>query len=120
MKNRILITAALTWMLLIWALSSLPSNKIPSVKIFSIDKLAHIGIYLIWGLIVNLNLRRSNASSRTVLFVYVMMVLNAALDEYHQRYIPGRGVSWFDLIANLAGLSLALGHYLWSKKRTHD
>lgn len=118
MKKRLHILAAILWMALIWILSSIPSDKLPSLKIISIDKLAHIGIYLAWGLIINMGLIKRKARSHEVMIIYCLMLLNAALDEYHQRYIPGRSVSVYDLIANALGISLAFGYYLIRKN--HD
>jgi VanZ family protein len=39
----------LLWWVLIWILSSLPSDDLPSLQILSIDKLAHIGVYFVLG-----------------------------------------------------------------------
>ncbi|MDI3503267.1 MAG: hypothetical protein PWP64_203 [Candidatus Cloacimonadota bacterium] len=121
MKARHYLVLMLLWMVLIWSVSSLPSDNIPSSKIFGIDKLAHFGIYFIWGLISALHLRRINASSPLQIFIISIMLLLAACDEYHQLYIPGRQVSIFDLCANWLGLlSAHLIFKILSKIRKHD
>ena len=104
------LSLSLVWLLLIWTLSSLPSNDLPGLKILSIDKVAHLGIYLILGLLVNGVLKSIKAGRITISLVYAILLLNAALDETHQQFIPGRSVSIYDLMANSLGLVLA---YLW-------
>lgn len=99
---------SLIWILLIWTLSSLPSQNLPSVKILGFDKLAHFGIYFVWGLLVNLWLGSQRYRVERILFIYCLMFLIAAADEAHQRYIPGRTVVVYDLIANSLGLLVAL------------
>ena len=104
------LSLSLVWLILIWTLSSLPSHDLPGLKIISIDKVAHLGIYLILGILVNGVLTSIKAGKPTISLVYAILLLNAALDEAHQHFIPGRSVSVYDLIANSLGLLVA---YLW-------
>lgn len=112
MKARHYFSLMLAWMGLIWILSSLPSEDLPSVKIWGIDKVAHLGIYLVWGILAVLFLNKRKASVSMVCFSFSVMLLIAALDEYHQHYIPGRQVSGYDFLANATGLILAFILYL--------
>lgn len=96
----------LLWLSLIWLLSSLPSNNLPSYKIIGIDKLAHISIYAILFILFSPWLRQKSADKSTVLLFWLFMLFLAALDEYHQSFIPGRSVSIYDFLANSTGLSL--------------
>lgn len=108
------LSLSLVWLILIWTLSSLPSHDLPGLKIISIDKVAHLGIYLILGILVNGVLTSIKAGKPTISLVYAILLLNAALDEAHQQYIPGRSVSIYDLMANSLGLCLAL---MWMLRR---
>lgn len=117
MKARHYFILMLLWMVLIWTLSSLPAKDIPSIKIWGFDKLAHLGIYLIWGIWAVLFLMKRKSSTTMVCFSFSLMLLIAALDEYHQFYIPGRQVSGYDLLANAAGLALAFILYFILKLR---
>ncbi|HPN40601.1 MAG TPA: VanZ family protein [Candidatus Cloacimonadota bacterium] len=97
----------LLWWALIWILSSVPSDDLPSLQIFSSDKLAHIGVYFVLGLLVNswLKTRQIKASKRSL--IYLALLCSALLDEYHQTFIPGRSVSIYDFLANALGLGFA-------------
>lgn len=97
------------WLLFIWTLSSLPSDDLPGIQIISADKLAHIGVYLVLGLLVNNCLKHAKSGVTGINLVYALLLLNAALDEAHQKYIPGRSVSVYDLMANTLGLAFAWG-----------
>lgn len=108
------LSLSLVWLILIWTLSSLPSHDLPGLKIISIDKVAHLGIYLILGILVDGVLTSIKAGKPTISLVYAILLLNAALDEAHQQYIPGRSVSIYDLMANSLGLCLAL---MWMLRR---
>jgi VanZ family protein len=49
--------------------------------------------------------------------VFAIMWISAALDEYHQRFIPGRSVSIYDFYANSVGLIIAFLTGLHQKKK---
>ncbi len=117
MKARHYLILMLAWMALIWILSSLPSKNLPSIKIWGFDKLAHLGVYLVWGILAGLYLSKRKASTKMACLSFFTMLLIAALDEYHQHYIPGREVSGYDLLANASGLLLAFVLYFVLKSR---
>jgi len=96
----------LLWLSLIWIVSSLPSDNLPSYmnKIVGIDKLAHFTQYLILGLLVNRWLKRMNMSGKKSLYMYGFILALALIDELHQIFIPGRSFSVYDMIANGSGL----------------
>nr|MDK2851044.1 hypothetical protein [Candidatus Cloacimonadota bacterium] len=106
------------WMVLIWILSSIPGSGIPDLNKLGADKFAHFGIYFMWGVWASLYfLKRGTKTGHTVVIVVIMLLL-AALDEYHQHFIPGRQVYFGDLLANWAGLSIAyLGYRLYLRRR---
>ncbi|NLW18135.1 MAG: VanZ family protein [Candidatus Cloacimonetes bacterium] len=108
--NRLALPAFL-WLALIWLLSSLPGRHLPSGKIVGLDKLAHITVYFILGVLVNRLLRGLKVSPRKVWWIYLVMVASAALDELHQFFIPQRSVTVWDFAANATGLGLAFAAY---------
>lgn len=98
---------SLAWLGLIWTMSSLPSSNIPSFKIVGFDKLAHICVYFILGILINSWLRARKFTRSQVFFFYCILIFLASADEFHQTYIPGRSVTVYDQMANLIGLGLA-------------
>ncbi len=104
MKPRHYLILSLVWLAVIWVLSSLPAEEIPEVNIFGVDKIAHFGVYLIWGALTHIYLYKKGLNKKLRNVLVLLMFFLAALDEYHQRWIPGRDVSVYDLFANWAGL----------------
>ncbi len=96
----------LAWLCVIWILSSIPSRNLPSIKMISIDKIAHIFVYAVLGLLVNPWLKRMKYNGYKSLFVYAALLLLSAFDEMHQTFIPGRSVNVYDWVANSVGLGL--------------
>ena len=117
MKAKHYLILMLAWMVLIWVLSSIPSKDIPSIEIWGFDKIAHLGIYLVWGVLAALYLLKRKASLTMVWLSFFIMLLLAALDEFRQFYIPGRQVSVYDLLANASGLLLAFLLFFILKSR---
>jgi len=114
MKNSLYLWLAILWMALIWVVSSIPAQELPELRILGFDKLAHFGVYFVWGMFVNLHLKARQCKPRVRLIVFCLMIISAGLDEYHQRFIPGRSVSIYDFVANALGLLTAatLGRWL--------
>jgi len=103
-KPRYYLILSLIWLCMIWVVSSLPSQDIPQVNIMGVDKIAHFGVYLIWGMLVHTYLHKKEPNKKLRMVIVLLMFFLAALDEYHQRWIPGRDVSVYDLFANWSGL----------------
>jgi len=96
--------ALIAWLILIWTLSSLPAEKLPSIESFNIDKLAHIFVYLILSLLIFINFKLGFFKGLTKHKVLMYSIILASLDESHQILIANRDVSVLDLAANITGL----------------
>ncbi len=92
-------------------MSSLPGKHLPSSKIIGLDKLAHVGVYLILGLLTNRTVRLLGVGRKNIWWIYLILLATAGLDELHQFLIPQRSVSIWDFAANAAGLGIAFGAY---------
>ncbi len=103
------------WFATIWVVSSLPGQSLPAPKILSLDKVAHIGVYFLLGLLTNRALHLLKADDKKVWAIYLIILATAALDELHQYLIPQRSVSIWDFTANALGLALACGAF-WIKR----
>ena len=108
----------LIWFCLIWILSSLPSQHIPSVNIAFFDKLEHIGVYVVLSCLLGYWLSFKDWKLTIVILIYLFLLLLAGLDEYHQTYIPGREVSLYDFMANSAGIIIGFLFYLHKYDRS--
>jgi len=109
MKNRYLIFLPfILWIGIIFTISSVPSTDIPQELAPHIDKGVHLfeylvlfvfylyatqGKYKVWGLLI--------------------IVFLSIIDEYHQRFIPGREASIFDILTDITGGGLGF----WLLKR---
>jgi len=93
------------WMTGIWVISSMPAKVEPNIDILNIDKLYHIIVYLALVFLVMKNYRLGLFSKSTKHQIMLILVLLAALDEFHQQFINNRTVSLMDLAANLTGLT---------------
>jgi VanZ family protein len=52
-----------------------------------LDKLEHIGIYAVLSCLLGYWLRFKDWKFITVVLIYLLLLLLAGLDEYHQRFI---------------------------------
>jgi VanZ family protein len=107
-KSELKLWASVGWLIIIWIVSSIPSEKFPTQEIFSFDKVAHFGEYLLLALLVNSSFRESKLRGRNIWWLYLILFIIAGLDEYHQRFIPGRTVCIEDYLANASGLAVGL------------
>lgn len=91
--------------LLIFTLTSLPSNKLPSVHIN--DKIAHLlayfGLSVLMGLSFYFQKKYSKVKNFYYLISIIIVAIYAALDEIHQMYIPGRYCDINDWLADMVG-----------------
>jgi VanZ family protein len=81
--------AAVAWGIAILVVSSLPPPDISSRGFPGCDKVLHFIEYLILGV---------------ALRYWAGGMGFAALDEFHQRYVPGREASYWDLLADVGGV----------------
>ncbi len=109
---------ALAWYSMIWVVSTLPSETLSDLHRLNLDKIAHLAVYLILALLVNQALHAYQLRMPFVLLIYSLLFLSAALDEYHQIWIPNRMVSIYDMLANQAGLMFGLIiHRLYDRRK---
>ncbi len=99
--------------------SSIPDLKGPELKLIAFDKVAHLLEYAIFAFLTfrsfaNLipNMKLGIAFGLSLFF----LALFAALDEYYQRYVPGRVPDLkdytFDMLGVVAVLALV---WLWQR-----
>ena len=113
---------ALLLMAVIFAFSSIPSTEMPNLGAFdlSVKKLGHATGYALLSLAYRRGLGRR--VQRPFLLAWLMAVLYAATDEFHQSFVPGRGSTMVDVGIDSfgAGFSLLLVLYLRKRRRAKD
>lgn len=103
---------ALVMMALIFAFSNTPSSDLPNFNAadFIIKKSAHM---LGYALLALAYLRAFNGDISKWKLIWLLAILYAATDEFHQSFVPGRGPSVIDVGIDAIGAFLGL---LWAKK----
>jgi VanZ family protein len=99
----------LVYVTVILAISS-QAHLRPPVRLFSVDKIAHVAEYLVLGILLVRALRATLRVSRPLfaaLMALGLVVLVGAGDEYLQSFIPGRESDVFDLVADGVGGAIA-------------
>ena len=107
---------ALVMTVAIFTFSSIPSSGMPSFDWadFIIKKSAHM---LGYALLALSYLRAFDGDIRKWKLIWLLAVLYAASDEFHQSFVPGRGPSVIDVGIDAIGAALGL---LWIKKRLNN
>lgn len=100
------------WAVILAVLMLLPQDAFPDSKLFSYDKLAHIGVFIIFSVLVlagyhlkgllNANKTIYRNRSLTICLVYGIVL------EFLQQFVPGRMSDIYDLIANFTGALLGV------------
>ena len=98
---------AFLWAILIFVASSIPATKFPDLKIFTYDKVLHISIFFIFGLLVYraFERRSKSPSSRLwrIIIAALIVIFYGILDEVHQGTVPGRTFDVWDMTADAVG-----------------
>ena len=90
----------------------LPGGYVPDVPILSVDKLVHIGLFAVFGL---LWLHGSPARRGTV--VACGLAFAVAIEALQEALPIGRSGDVFDVVADALGLALAVGLTAWWDRR---
>lgn len=111
------------WVLVILVATSVPVPVLPGPEVTGADKLAHILLYLLLGLLVFRALRRE-LPRRTILFIILLALGGCAAfgaaDEWHQQFVDRNPAVWdwyADLAGSAMGVAAAAWHYNWSRRR---
>lgn len=101
---------ALVWSLVILIATLIPGKAIPEVGFFQIDKVVH---FFIFGVLMFLScyaLKKTNEyTGKPLHFIRIAGIYSLALGiiiELIQQYVPGRGPSVADVVANSIGVAL--------------
>ncbi|MFO7156240.1 MAG: VanZ family protein [Pseudomonadota bacterium] len=94
-------------------------SSLPSLRLN--DKLLHFGEYAVLAFLVNraICLIRPGIAPRAVAVLAVVLATAFGVtDELHQRFVPGRDASVFDLLADFFGsIAGAMAYTAWAELR---
>ena len=95
---------AIFWAGLIYYLSDQPGADTP-MAFPQLDKLFHVVVYAVLGFFGMGALEAASHGYRPwqVWLITAIVSLYAMLDEFHQRFIPGRNADTYDVLADIAG-----------------
>jgi VanZ family protein len=111
---------AIAWSLTVVALTLIPGEQIPNVPVFGIDKLVHIFIFGLMMTLTAVGLYKSSfytSIKRPTLIAVVYSIGFGMIIEFIQPYIPGRSFSLFDILANVMGVALGYGLYVFLRRK---
>lgn len=97
------------WTALMLVLTLLPSESLPSSRLFSYDKIGHFGMFGGWTFFLGLYFIVYRENTRTNLFLLMLAgILFGALIEGLQFVLPAsRSATWGDIAANSLGCFFA-------------
>lgn len=113
---------AMAWSLVILIATLIPGKTIPKVGFFQIDKVVH---FFIFGVLMFLScyaLKKTyEYTGRPLRYTRIALIYSLALGviiELIQQYVPGRGPSVADVVANSIGVALGYGIFRLLQKRS--
>jgi len=98
---------AILWAAIILLSMSLPAQYIPKVKIFGYDKIAHIGVFFVFGILIYRSIinwkHKPGSILISLMFMLFFVMVFGCVSELYQHFIPGRTPDIFDFIADSIG-----------------
>jgi VanZ family protein len=108
---------ALVCLAVVFTLTSIPNPSVPQVP--GGDKVAHVIMYGVFGATVTFGLAAGPHTARRLVLAFLATAAIAALDEWHQSFIPGRSAAVSDWVADVTGagiILLASGVHWWRRE----
>lgn len=106
---------AAVWAGVILAATSVPN--VPAPPAAGSDKLVHLAAYAILGVLALRAAAVNAAPPRTLALTLAAVAIFAAVDEWHQGFIPNRFADPADWVADVAGATLGIASFAALKLR---
>jgi VanZ family protein len=102
-RERLYLAMLAVWVVVTLTLTSIPNPQFgPTFR--GADKVAHFGFYGATGfLFVLWRMESGKGAAVAVLCAAFFAALLGAVDEFHQQWIPGRSMEFFDWVADFTG-----------------
>ena len=95
----------LLWAGVILTGTSVPSSALPD-QVSSFDKALHFTIYAIFAALLGRQMSEVVSRWRAALLAIAIAMAFAAMDEWHQQFIPGRSTEFADWQADSLGAAI--------------
>jgi len=95
--------------IIIFLISAIPARRMPNVFIYQ-NVVGHLLEYTFFGLLWVRAFKEyypRQSFTRRLAWIFIFVLIYAALDELHQLFVPGRVASWNDVGIDMIGLLLA-------------
>ncbi len=106
-------------------MSSVPAADLPDLGIVGADKFAHFSEFLVFSILLTraiLGQSLKISLSWAIVLSIIIAIFYAAIDEWHQIFIPGRQADILDFAADIVGIVLGtlllLRRWLGAKDKT--
>ncbi|MEQ8580312.1 MAG: VanZ family protein [Marinoscillum sp.] len=94
-----------------------PGNPLSDTKFFvGEDKVAHLGIFLIWSFLVMWSFGRAHLRFKSFVWVLLGALVFGLMTEWIQRYIPYRSSDLMDFVFDAVGAAVGLFLAYFMKK----
>jgi len=117
MKKFLYFLPAILFYLLIFLLSSQDLGI--HLDKHSLDKVAHVIEFTIMAFLLSLgffNVLKASSSAKITVTFFLALAL-AILDEFHQRFVPGRTMDVRDELADALGIAVGILLYWYFEKK---
>ena len=113
---------SLLWTVVIFTLTSIPDPDAGGIQIGGLDKAIHASLYAVLAVLSARGARAWQPGDRVprwpvVLRILGAIVLVAAVDEWHQQFIPGRSPELLDWLADAVGTVGGLAAFALTRRR---
>lgn len=86
----------------------MPGSDVPSVGIPNIDKLIHLGMFMVLSLCFYGEYTWHNKKLPYTFWTWISIEIYAALTEFMQKFVEGRSCDFLDFVADSIGILLAI------------
>ena len=104
---------AIIWAGIIFVVSSIPDLSTPSIGVNFSDKLAHFGVYSILGILTAYGFDKYGYRGKKIILYGILLTgFYGIFDEFHQYFVPGRFLEFFDIVADILGAFVGIVVYV--------